>query len=115
MHACMQVLASYGHVRDLPAKAGSVLPEADFEMRWQQSAAQVPRLKELAAALRSASRLVLATDPDREGEAISWHVTQELLVSPAGTCCALSCSCVSGPKVGFPHQLSIYKALTMLA
>ena len=67
MHACVQVLASYGHVRDLPAKAGSVLPEADFEMRWQQSAAQRPRLKELAAALRSAGRLVLATDPRQGG------------------------------------------------
>jgi DNA topoisomerase-1 len=85
---CTQVLASYGHVRDLPAKPGSVRPEADFDMRWQPSAAQRPRLKELAAALRSTSRLVLATDPDREGEAISWHVTQELLVrwvSPPST------------------------------
>ena len=77
------MLASYGHVRDLPVKAGSVQPELDFAMRWQQSAAQRPRLRELENAVRSASRLVLATDPDREGEAISWHVTQELQVPRA--------------------------------
>ena len=75
-----QVLASYGHVRDLPAKAGSVLPEQDFAMLWEQSAASQPRLKELAAAVKHSDVLVLATDPDREGEAISWHVQEELQV-----------------------------------
>ncbi len=74
------MLASYGHVRDLPAKPGSVQPEADFAMLWEQSAASRPRLRELAAAVRQSDVLVLATDPDREGEAISWHVQQELQV-----------------------------------
>ncbi|KAK9916124.1 hypothetical protein WJX75_008944 [Coccomyxa subellipsoidea] len=78
-----QVLASYGHVRDLPAKAGSVLPEQDFAMLWEQSAASRPRLKELAAAVKHSDVLVLATDPDREGEAISWHVQEELQAAKA--------------------------------
>ncbi|EIE25778.1 DNA topoisomerase I [Coccomyxa subellipsoidea C-169] len=78
-----QVLASYGHVRDLPAKSGSVLPEQDFTMLWEQSAASRPRLRELAAAVKQSDVLVLATDPDREGEAISWHVQEELQAAKA--------------------------------
>jgi DNA topoisomerase-1 len=73
-----KVLASYGHVRDLPAKDGSVDPDADFAMEWELYRDKQSRFKEIADAAKSASRLVLATDPDREGEAISWHV-QELL------------------------------------
>ena len=72
------VLASYGHVRDLPPKDGSVDPEADFEMQWQVQAGSDKRLKDIAAALKSANGLVLATDPDREGEAISWHLVEEM-------------------------------------
>eukprot|EP00873_Tetraselmis_striata_P034160 jgi/Tetstr1/454424/TSEL_041325.t1 len=73
-----KVLASYGHVRDLPAKTGSVLPEADFDMKWSASPRAVKPMLELRAALKGANSLLLATDPDREGEAISWHVHEML-------------------------------------
>ncbi|MFO0995329.1 MAG: type I DNA topoisomerase [Alphaproteobacteria bacterium] len=72
------VIASYGHVRDLPPKDGSVRPDQDFEMSWQVEERAERPLGEIAKALRGAKRLILATDPDREGEAISWHV-QEVL------------------------------------
>ena len=72
------VLASYGHVRDLPAKDGSVLPDEDFSMSWEVDAKSKPRLSEITSAMKSADKLILATDPDREGEAISWHVLQVL-------------------------------------
>ena len=74
------VLASYGHVRDLPAKDGSVLPEHSFEMSWQTDPKSNKHIKEITDALSKAEKLILATDPDREGEAISWHV-QELVNS----------------------------------
>ena len=74
------VLASYGHVRDLPAKDGSVLPEHSFEMSWQTDLKSNKHIKEITDALSKADGLILATDPDREGEAISWHV-QELVKS----------------------------------
>ncbi|QCI98044.1 type I DNA topoisomerase [Agrobacterium larrymoorei] len=69
-----KVMASFGHVRDLPAKDGSVLPDQDFEMSWEVDSASQKRIKDIADAVKSADGLVLATDPDREGEAISWHV-----------------------------------------
>jgi DNA topoisomerase-1 len=72
------VLASYGHVRDLPAKDGSVRPEDDFAMDWEVDGKSSKRLSDIAAALKNADRLILATDPDREGEAISWHVLEDL-------------------------------------
>ena len=72
------VLASYGHVRDLPAKDGSVLPDEDFSMSWEVDAKAQKRLSDIAKAVKDADRLILATDPDREGEAISWHVLQVL-------------------------------------
>ena len=72
------VLASYGHVRDLPAKEGSVLPEEDFSMSWAVDSKSKTRLNDIVKALKGADRLILATDPDREGEAISWHVLQVL-------------------------------------
>ena len=72
------VVASYGHVRDLPPKDGSVIPENDFEMLWQVDAKSQKRLNDLAKVVKGADRLILATDPDREGEAISWHVLQVL-------------------------------------
>ena len=68
------VLASFGHVRDLPAKDGSVLPDQDFEMTWEVDSASQKRMKDIADAVKSSDGLFLATDPDREGEAISWHV-----------------------------------------
>src|SRR3982750_2135791 len=73
-----EVLASYGHVRDLPAKDGSVRPDDDFSMDWEVDAKSSKRLSEIAAAVKRADRVILATDPDREGEAISWHVLQVL-------------------------------------
>jgi len=69
-----KVLASFGHVRDLPAKDGSVLPDQDFEMSWEVDSASAKRMKDIADAVKSSDGLFLATDPDREGEAISWHV-----------------------------------------
>ncbi|MFN3514717.1 MAG: type I DNA topoisomerase [Phenylobacterium sp.] len=72
------VLASYGHVRDLPAKDGSVKPDEDFAMSWDVDAKSAKRLSDIAEAVKGADRLILATDPDREGEAISWHVLEVL-------------------------------------
>jgi DNA topoisomerase-1 len=73
-----KVLASYGHVRDLPAKDGSVLPDQDFAMSWEVESKAAKRLADIAEAAKNADRLILATDPDREGEAISWHVLEVL-------------------------------------
>jgi DNA topoisomerase-1 len=73
-----EVLASFGHVRDLPAKSGSVDPDADFHMLWEVDPKAQKRLNDIACAVKDADKLILATDPDREGEAISWHVLQVL-------------------------------------
>src|SRR5437660_6717595 len=73
-----EVLASFGHVRDLPAKDGSVDPEANFKMIWEVDHKSEKRLNEIARAVKGANKLILATDPDREGEAISWHVLEVL-------------------------------------
>src|SRR5512135_2320915 len=73
-----EVLASFGHVRDLPAKSGSVDPEANFRMLWEVDPKAQKRLNDIAKAIKGADRLILATDPDREGEAISWHVLEVL-------------------------------------
>ncbi len=73
-----KVFASFGHVRDLPAKDGSVLPDEDFAMAWEVDAPAAKRLSEIAKAVKEADGLILATDPDREGEAISWHVLEIL-------------------------------------
>lgn len=73
-----QVLASYGHVRDLPPKDGSVRPDDAFAMDWEVYGDKARQVKAITDAAKSADRLILATDPDREGEAISWHV-RELL------------------------------------
>src|ERR1044072_2560616 len=73
-----RVLASYGHVRDLPAKDGSVDPDEGFAMAWENYADKSKQLKAIVDEAKKADRLILATDPDREGEAISWHV-QEVL------------------------------------
>ncbi len=75
-----KVIASYGHVRDLPAKDGSVQPDADFAMSWEVDGKSEKHMKAIVQAMRGADGLFLATDPDREGEAISWHV-QEVLKS----------------------------------
>jgi len=73
-----RVLASYGHVRDLPAKDGSVNPDDGFAMEWENYADKAKQLKAITDEAKDAETLILATDPDREGEAISWHV-QEVL------------------------------------
>ena len=72
------VLASYGHVRDLPAKDGSVRPDEDFAMSWEVDGKSAKRISAIAEAVKDADKLILATDPDREGEAISWHVLEIL-------------------------------------
>jgi DNA topoisomerase I len=73
-----RVVASYGHVRDLPPKDGSVRPDDDFSMSWQVDGKSQKNIDDITKALRGATQLYLATDPDREGEAISWHVQQLL-------------------------------------
>ncbi|WP_332065532.1 type I DNA topoisomerase [Bartonella sp. CB189] len=73
-----KVVASFGHVRDLSAKDGSVLPDENFSMKWDISTAAAKRLNEIAKAVKEADSLILATDPDREGEAISWHILNVL-------------------------------------
>jgi DNA topoisomerase-1 len=78
-----KVLASYGHVRDLPPKDGSVEPDADFRMHWEVYGDKAKQLRAIADEAKSASRLILATDPDREGEAISWHLYEWLRAKKA--------------------------------
>ncbi len=73
-----EVFASYGHVRDLPAKNGSVDPDANFQMIWEVDPKAAGRLNDIARVVKNADKLILATDPDREGEAISWHVLEVL-------------------------------------
>lgn len=77
----LQVVATVGHVTQLAPNGGGVAPEEDFALRWALTPRAGPRLAELARAVRGAGRVLLATDPDREGEAISWHVLQQLQVS----------------------------------
>jgi DNA topoisomerase I len=73
-----KVVASYGHVRDLPAKDGSVVPDSDFAMSWEVDGKSEKHVRTIVEAVRGADSLFLATDPDREGEAISWHVNEVL-------------------------------------
>ena len=77
------VLASYGHVRDLPPKDGSVLPDEDFDMKWEIASDSKKHIKAIVDALKKDNELILATDPDREGEAISWHLTEALTAKKA--------------------------------
>ena len=78
-----EILASYGHVRDLVPKSGAVDPDNDFAMKYQLVSRNVKHVDAIVAAAREAEYLYLATDPDREGEAISWHL-QEILKSKRG-------------------------------
>ena len=73
-----EVYASYGHIRDLPSKDGSVDPDDDFAMIWDVDTKSAQRMSAIAKAVKGAGRVILATDPDREGEAISWHVLEVL-------------------------------------
>jgi DNA topoisomerase-1 len=72
------VLASYGHIRDLPSKNGSVDPENKFKMLWEVDSFSKKYLKEITDAAKDSTKIILATDPDREGEAIAWHVKEVL-------------------------------------
>jgi len=72
------VLASYGHIRDLPSKNGSVDPDDNFKMKWEVDSFSKKHLKEITDAVKDSSKIILATDPDREGEAIAWHVKEYL-------------------------------------
>jgi len=74
-----KVLASFGHVRDLPSKDGSVLPDEDFAMSWDMDTKGRQKVRDIESALKQADKLILATDPDREGEAISWHLLEVLM------------------------------------
>src|SRR6201996_994716 len=73
-----KVLSSFGHIRDLPSKDGSVKPDDDFSMVWDVDARAQSKIKDIASAVKGADKLILATDPDREGEAISWHILEVL-------------------------------------
>lgn len=73
-----KVLASFGHIRDLPSKDGSVDTDNDFEMKWEVDSDSKKRIKDIADSTKGSDELILATDPDREGEAISWHVLEVL-------------------------------------
>jgi len=72
------VVASFGHIRDLPPKDGSVDPDQDFIMTWAIDGKASKRVSEIASAVKNSDGLILATDPDREGEAISWHIVETL-------------------------------------
>ncbi|XP_043700798.1 DNA topoisomerase 1-like [Telopea speciosissima] len=78
-----EVLPSYGHVRDLAGRSGSVRPDNDFSMVWEVPSAAWTHLKSIKVALNGAENLILASDPDREGEAIAWHITEMLLQQDA--------------------------------
>jgi DNA topoisomerase-1 len=78
-----KVLASFGHVRDLPSKDGSVRPDEDFAMDYEVSAKSTKHVKDIADAAKTAEIIYLATDPDREGEAISWHIVEVLKAKKA--------------------------------
>ena len=73
-----KVLASYGHIRDLPSKNGSVNPDNNFQMLWEIDSFSKKYLKEISEAAKNSSKIILATDPDREGEAIAWHIVELL-------------------------------------
>jgi DNA topoisomerase I len=78
-----QVVASFGHIRDLPAKDGSVDTENDFQMIWELEGRGAKQVAEIVKAVKGAEKLILATDPDREGEAISWHILETLMQKKA--------------------------------
>src|SRR6056300_1505842 len=73
-----KVIASVGHIRDLPSKDGAVLPDENFKMSWEMNKDKDKVIKQIVGELKSADTLILATDPDREGEAISWHLKEIL-------------------------------------
>ena len=107
-----KVLASYGHVRDLPSKDGSVLPDDDFAMSWEIDPKASKRMSEIAEAAKRADRVILATDPDREGEAISWHLLEALTKRKAAST-SLTDACFRGnTPTDMPLSKSTSKVLT---
>jgi DNA topoisomerase-1 len=96
------VLASYGHVRDLPPKDGSVDTEHDFEMVWEVDAKAQKHVRAIAEAVKDDGALILATDPDREGEAISWHLLEALRTS-------------AGAEEGYAVSRVVFNAITKSA
>ena len=97
-----KVLASYGHIRDLPSKNGSVDPDKDFAMVWEADSKSQPRIRAIADAVKAGEKLILATDPDREGEAISWHIIEALKKRRA-------------LKKDFPVERVVFNAITKSA
>ena len=97
-----EVLASYGHIRDLPSKNGSVEPENDFAMHYEVDKDSAKKFKPIIDAAKKADELILATDPDREGEAISWHVLEVLMAKKA-------------LKKGTPVSRVVFNAITKQA
>ena len=97
-----KVIASYGHVRDLPAKDGSVEPNNDFAMHWDVDSKSQKVVRDIAEAVKNADKLILATDPDREGEAISWHILEILAQKKA-------------LKKGMPIERVAFNAITKQA
>ena len=97
-----KVLASYGHIRDLPSKNGSVDPDKDFAMVWEADSKSQPRIRAIAEAVKEGEKLILATDPDREGEAISWHIIEALKKRRA-------------LKKDFPVERVVFNAITKSA
>ncbi len=97
-----KVMASYGHVRDLPAKNGAVEPDNDFNMHWDSEDRGKKVMREITEAVKNCDKLILATDPDREGEAISWHILEVLLEKKA-------------IKKGLPIERVAFNAITKTA
>jgi DNA topoisomerase I len=100
----VDVFASYGHFRRLPSKPGAVEPEAGFKMHWEIDPRRKELLRKIEAAAKGAGTIVLATDPDREGEAISWHMAEYLKACAASL---ISCSRVSSMSA-YMHIPSCY-------
>jgi hypothetical protein len=109
-----EVLASFGHIRDLPPKDGSVDPENDFRMLWEVDAKSNQRLNDIARALKGADKLILATDPDREGEAIAWHLAEELGASFHAMNSTMNCPVDSrGPLSAMSRLFSLIGRLNL--
>jgi len=106
------VLASYGHVRDLPPKDGSVDPDNGFAMEWEVANDSKKHVKAIADALKDDHQLILATDPDREGEAISWHLLEALTKRRAvkpGT--PVECGARQADRAGRPVAAAVVRHL----
>jgi DNA topoisomerase-1 len=104
-----EVLASYGHVRDLPAKDGSVLPDDDFSMSWEVDTASKKRLADIGNALKDADELILATDPNLEGEATATYLAR-LLVQPGLRVTRLASGLPVGGDLEYADEVTLGRA-----